>query len=118
VAMCAVFDCLRRSAGCFPQLPAFALALLTGFAWSSLQAGELNFSTAGAPIIYADWQDPSMLPPRFRNHCRFDPYRGRYLCSDHCGLDYQFYYCSQGSFGCCRTGYGYCGWDGLLRCAP
>jgi hypothetical protein len=30
-------------------------------------------------------------------------------CSDHCGSDYQFYYCSEASFGCCRIG------GGLLR---
>ena len=39
-------------------------------------------------------------------------------CSDHCGSDYQFYFCSRESFGCCRVGFGYCDWNGLLRCHP
>ena len=34
------------------------------------------------------------------------------------GLIYQFYFCSRQSFGCCRVGFGYCDWTGLLRCAP
>jgi hypothetical protein len=66
----------------------------------------------------ADWQDPEMLPPRFRNHCAYDVYRRRFFCSNHCGLDYQFYYCSPASFGCCHIGFGYCDWSGLLRCHP
>ena len=113
---------LRRTAKLFGDMffadvPAFALALLTCVAWASLApAGELNFSRG--PFINADWQDPSSLPPRFRNHCSFDAYRGRFYCSDHCGLDYQFYYCSRASFGCCSLGRGYCDWDGLLRCHP
>ena len=45
------------------------------------------------------------LPPRFRNHCAIDTFSGRPYCSDHCGFEYQFYYCSHQSFGCCRIGY-------------
>jgi len=74
--------------------------------------------SAGHPVIKVDWQDPELLPRRFRNHCFFDPVRGRFYCADHCGLGYQFYYCSRESFGCCRVGFGYCDWRGLLRCAP
>jgi hypothetical protein len=62
--------------------------------------------------------DPESLPPHFRNHCTFDVIRGRWSCSNHCGLDYQFYFCSPASFGCCHPGYGYCDWNGSLRCAP
>ena len=69
-------------------------------------------------LIKADWQSPQMLPRRFRNHCRRDSFSGRAYCSDHCGLDYQFYYCSRESFGCCRVGFGYCAWNGWLRCHP
>ena len=69
-------------------------------------------------LIAVDWQDPQALPPRLRNHCRYDPVRGRWYCSNHCGIDYQFYLCSQASFGCCRLGRGYCDWRGHLRCAP
>jgi len=69
-------------------------------------------------VIKVDWQDPQSLPRRFRNHCRFDVGHGRPYCADHCGLGYQFYFCSRASFGCCRVGYGYCDWAGSLRCAP
>lgn len=70
------------------------------------------------PIIQVDWQYPWQLPRRFRNHCAVHIFSGRPYCSDHCGFDDQFYYCSPQSFGCCRVGFGYCDWSGLLRCAP
>jgi hypothetical protein len=79
-------------------------------------AGQTAELTGGVPLIQVDWQVPQSLPPRFRNHCAFDPFSGRPYCSDHCGSDYQFYYCSRQSFGCCRVGFGYCDWSGLLRC--
>jgi hypothetical protein len=69
-------------------------------------------------IIRADWQYPQQLPPRFRNHCQYEYFTARPYCSDHCGSDYQFYYCSEASFGCCHLGRGYCDWRGLLRCHP
>ena len=69
-------------------------------------------------VVRVDWQEPMQLPPRYRNHCRAENFTGRPYCSDHCGIDSQFFYCSQASFGCCRLGHGYCDWDGLLRCAP
>jgi hypothetical protein len=69
-------------------------------------------------VIQVDWQWPQLLPQRFRNHCAIDTISRRPYCSDHCGFDYQFYYCSPASFGCCRIGYGYCDWSGLLRCHP
>ena len=68
-------------------------------------------------IVRIDWQYPWQLPPRFRNHCRYEYFTARPFCSYHCG-DYQFYYCSQDSFGCCHLGRGYCDWGGLLRCSP
>jgi hypothetical protein len=71
-----------------------------------------------AAVTQADWQWPQLLPRRFRNHCAIDAISGRPYCSDHCGFDYQFYLCSPASFGCCRIGYGYCDWSGLLRCHP
>ncbi len=70
------------------------------------------------PVVEADWQGPLSLPPRFRNHCVIDFFSGRPYCSNHCGIDYQFYYCTPRSFGCCRIGFGYCDWRGLLRCHP
>jgi hypothetical protein len=75
-------------------------------------------SPVGARVIQIDWQGPLSLPPRFRNHCAIDTFSGRPYCSAHCGFDYQFYYCSRQSFGCCRIGFGYCDWSGLLRCHP
>jgi hypothetical protein len=71
-----------------------------------------------ATIIQVDWQDPATLPPRFRNHCSIDSWSGRPYCADHCGLGFQFYYCTPESFGCCRVGFGYCDWHGHLRCHP
>ena len=62
--------------------------------------------------VQVDWQGPLSLPRRFRNHCAVDVLTGRLYCSDHCGFNYQFYYCSNQSFGCCRVGYGYCDWRG------
>jgi hypothetical protein len=71
-----------------------------------------------ADIVPADWQYPQQLPPRFRNHCGYEYFTARPYCSDHCGSNYQFYYCSEASFGCCHLGRGYCDWNGLLRCHP
>lgn len=68
--------------------------------------------------IRVDWQYPWQLPQRFRNHCTYERFTGRPFCSSHCGSDYQFFYCSQASLGCCHLGRGYCDWSGLLRCSP
>jgi hypothetical protein len=97
----------------------FAFTLLAGisaaFICAPAQAVDL---LAGAALIQVDWQGPKSLPPRFRNHCATDTFSRRAYCSDHCGFEYQFYYCSRQSFGCCRIGFGYCDWTGLLRCHP
>jgi len=98
---------------------ALAIAFIVGAIWPSvLPAQDLNHSPAARPIIAVDWQGPLSLPPRFRNHCSYDVDRGRWYCSNHCGIDYQFYFCSPASFGCCHPGNGYCDWHGHLRCAP
>jgi hypothetical protein len=98
---------------------AIAFAVLAGVASASFcYANESNFSRPSGWLIRVDWQDPALLPPRFRNHCTVENFTGRPYCSDHCGADYQLYYCSQASFGCCRLGHGYCDWDGVLRCHP
>ncbi len=82
----------------------------------------ISFCWTGDPatgnVIRADWQEPQQLPPRYRNHCAYGGLFGRLYCSDHCGIDYQFYYCSEASFGCCHLGHGYCDWSGQLRCYP
>jgi hypothetical protein len=109
----------RGVAACLAGISAITLALVMGLAWPSpLRAGDLNYTPIEAPLVRVDWQDPALLPPRFRNHCGFDVTRGRWICENHCGIDYQFYFCSPVSFGCCHTGYGYCDWNGSLRCAP
>ena len=95
------------------------LALLTGVAWGqACAAATPEIVPASGPAILADWQYPESLPPRFRNHCSTEYFTNRPYCSDHCGSDYQFFYCSEGSFGCCHLGRGYCDVYGLLRCSP
>jgi hypothetical protein len=69
-------------------------------------------------IVRVDWQYPWQLPARFRNHCAYERFTARPYCSNHCGRDYQFFYCSDASFGCCHLGRGYCDWSGMLRCHP
>jgi hypothetical protein len=85
---------------------------------SACGAGEMNFAPANNAIVRVDWQAPEQLPPRFRNHCALENFTSRPYCSNHCGIDYQFYYCSEASFGCCHLGHGYCDWNGVLRCHP
>jgi hypothetical protein len=96
---------------------AVALCLLW-FSAPGASAGWMGNAAAAErdTILRIDWQYPWQLPPRFRNHCGFEYFTARHFCSDHCGNDYQFYYCSEASFGCCHFGRGYCDWNGLLRC--
>jgi hypothetical protein len=82
------------------------------------QAVEMASLPQSGLLIRVDWQTPDQLPPKFRNHCTAENFTGRPYCSNHCGIDYQFFYCSQVSFGCCHLGHGYCDWDGHLRCSP
>jgi len=89
------------------MMKASALVCLSCVAWASVCAAA-GTSPASGLSIRVDWQEPAFLPPRFRNHCTFEDFTGRPYCSDHCGIDYQFYYCSDASFGCCRLGRGYC----------
>ena len=100
-------------------MKAFMLALVFSLTWASLcPAAPAIVPLADPSLIKVDWQEPQSLPPRLRNHCHGDFYSGRPYCSDHCGYDYQVYFCSRESFGCCRVGFGYCDWNGLLRCHP
>jgi hypothetical protein len=93
-----------------------ALALIvTAF---TCNADERNYSPAEGLVTHVDWQPPWTLPRRFRNHCGYTNGPDEPFCSNHCGPDHQFYYCSRVSFGCCHIGYGYCDYRGLLRCAP
>jgi hypothetical protein len=95
------------------------LAALMATAWiSACQAGGPAYLPANPPPAYLDPGEPALLPPRFRTHCRFDVTHGRYYCAYRCGSEYQFYYCSRWSFGCCHIGVGTCDPAGLLRCRP
>jgi hypothetical protein len=96
-----------------------ALAALGSFAGASTaQSAPPVAPLSASTLLRVDWQDPQALPRRLRNHCYTDSFSGRPYCSDHCGGEYQVYYCSTHSFGCCRVGYGYCDWSGVLRCHP
>jgi hypothetical protein len=101
----------------FAVLAAVALA---GVAHAGPVAVEVlgGAARAGLPVRRVDWQDPALLPPRFRNHCTSSDWWGRPYCENHCGRGYEFYFCSPESFGCCHVGYGYCDWHGHLRCHP
>jgi hypothetical protein len=96
-----------------------SLGLLIGVALSigPYSAGTSRAEPNQPQFTPVGWQSPESLPHRFRNHCGTDFWAGRY-CEDHCGLGYQFFYCSEHSFGCCHVGVGYCDWGGSLRCAP
>lgn len=100
-----------------PRRAIMRLAAAVAIALAFLPATARS-SPAVRPFVRVDWQPPRAVPPRFRNHCRYDPIHGRPYCANHCGPDYQFYFCSPQSFGCCHPGYGYCDWKGHLRCAP
>lgn len=101
------------------RVKTFALILFAGVGWASiLPAGAWERLPANGMIVEVDWQSPQALPRRFRNHCVLRADEGRSYCADHCGLNYQFYYCSHESFGCCRISFGYCDWRGQLRCHP
>jgi hypothetical protein len=94
-------------------------ALACGLVAPSLcAAAPASGPLAVASVVEADWQGPLSLPPRFRNHCVVDFFSGRPYCLNHCGIDYQFYYCTPRAFGCCHIGLGYCDWHGQLRCHP
>lgn len=54
----------------------------------------------------------------FRQHCKFDASGAIEYCAAESGSGYQFYYCSEKSFGCCHVGAGYCDWSLSLRCSP
>jgi hypothetical protein len=94
-----------------------AAALLAACA-SAGGAGEPAYSPALLPFLDFGAPNPPPLPAHFRNHCRYDVTTGGFYCSNHCGSDYEFFYCSPRSFGCCHIGVGYCDWRGLLRCRP
>lgn len=94
------------------------LALICLGTGSAAAAAVRTIAIEPRPVVLADWQYPDRLPERVRNHCSTEYFTGRQYCADHCGSGYQFFYCSEGSFGCCHLGRGYCDFHGLLRCSP
>jgi len=82
---------------------------------ASERRAELMYSPAVAQFSYSFAAMP-LLPRRYQNHCSY--YNGRFICADHCGADYQIYYCSDAATGCCHVGQGYCDASGRLRCSP
>jgi hypothetical protein len=95
------------------------LALMTGTCLAEVVV-EQNPPTLDPPdgifqFTSTFWPMP-LLPRRFQNHCGF--FDGHYVCANHCGPNYQVYYCSERSFGCCHIGRGYCTDTGFVQCAP
>ena len=76
---------------------------------------ERQYSPAVEQFSYS-WAAMPLLPRRHQNHCAH--YGGHFLCADHCGADYQVYYCPSTASGCCHIGLGYCDNAGRLRCSP
>jgi hypothetical protein len=76
---------------------------------------ERRYSPAVEQFTYS-WVAMPLLPRRLQNHCGY--YNGNFVCADHCGTDYQVYYCGGLSTGCCHIGRGYCDGTGTLRCSP
>jgi hypothetical protein len=76
---------------------------------------ERRYSRAIEQFTYS-WVALPLLPRRYQNHCGH--YGGHFICADHCGIDYQIYYCSSTATGCCHVGEGYCDRAGKLRCSP
>ena len=82
-------------------------------------ASELRVERRHSPPIEQftySWVAMPLLPHRYQNQC--GNHDGHYTCADHCGVDYQLYYCSRTATGCCRLGHGYCDGTGKLRCSP
>lgn len=70
-----------------------------------------------APVVEQFSYTPLALPPlpaRHQNHC--GTVNGHLVCADHCGADYQVYFCPATGSGCCHVGHGYCDGGGQLRC--
>ena len=74
-----------------------------------------SYSPAVVQYSYS-WAAMPLLPRQYQNHCGY--INGQFICADHCGADYQVYYCSPTATGCCHVGRGYCDLTGRLRCSP
>jgi len=89
----------------------FALCLVVP---SLCFANEAAGPVKDASLVFVGSRQSVRL--RSPGHCSYDPTHGYYYCSNHCGADYEFYFCSPRSFGCCHIGVGYCDYLGFLRC--
>ena len=97
-----------------------ALVVLVAMAGVAAAADERVLERAYSPIVVEQFSYSlatlPLLPRRLQNHC--GTVNGHFVCADHCGLDYQIYYCSKISSGCCHIGRGYCDDIGHLKCMP
>jgi len=93
---------------------ALLAAMVVTCAASEQRAGRRQ-SGAIEQFTYS-WVNMPLLPRRYQNHC--GERDGHFICADHCGVDYQIYYCSRTATGCCHVGRGYCDSTGKLRCSP
>jgi len=91
------------------------LAAMATACAASEQWAVRRHSPAMEQFTYS-WAAMPLLPRRYQNHC--GDRSGHYTCADHCGVDYQVYYCSKTATGCCHVGEGYCDQTGKLRCSP
>ncbi len=93
-----------------------ALLVATATAGTAADARvERQYSPAVEQFSYS-WAAMPPLPRRLQDHCGY--YNGHFICADHCGANYQVYYCPATASGCCRIGLGYCDVGGRLRCSP
>jgi hypothetical protein len=91
------------------------IAVMTTAGAAADRGAGLQASPAVVQYSYSFTPLP-LLPRRYQNHC--SSYNGHFVCADHCGADYQVYYCPTSTSGCCHVGLGYCDSAGNLRCAP
>jgi hypothetical protein len=92
-----------------------ALILMAGSVDAHDRTLHRRYSPAIEQFSYSFAAMP-LLPRRYQNHCGYEA--GHFICEDHCGIDYQVYYCSKVSNGCCHVGRGYCDNAGHLQCSP
>jgi hypothetical protein len=91
-------------------------ALLVAMATTGTAADRRAEPQYSPAVPQYSWAAMPLLPRPLQNHCGY--YNGHFICADHCGADYQVYYCPATASGCCHIGLGYCDGAGRLRCSP